>query len=337
MTLLEKKFKTRLKRIESMRKHTTFMVGGPAKYFLEVRSSKELVEAARLAKKDGLNYVIIGMGSNLLVNDKGFDGLIVKMKNEKCKMIRSSKLWRFGRVKVEAGMKLKDLSQYALRQNLTGIEWAMGVPGTMGGAIVMNAGCFGNEIKDSVVKVRYFDTTENGSTLKIRGTGIKELTNKQCKFGYRNSVFMKHPKWIVLEIELKLKKGSREKIKKNIKECLSHREQSLPFGPSAGSIFKKYIICKKEKLNKKLERILQKEHPEFLKGKYIPAGWLIEEAGLKGRKIGKAQVSKEHANFIINTGNARAEDIVILIALVKERIRNEFGVQLREEVIYLGF
>jgi len=324
MLELEKQFAKRILKDEMMKNHTTFKIGGPAKYFLEINSGEELIEVIKLINKDGLNYIIIGNGSNLLVSDAGFDGVVIRILDIECQISSDNKL------KVGAGLKLGVLSQFAFNQGLTGLEWAIGVPGTVGGAIVMNAGCFGQEMKDSVVSVDIFSNNPED--------GIKELTNEQCGFKYRESIFKEHPEWIILGAELKLDNGEQKKIKNKMNEFLGLRNEKLPLDkPSAGSIFKKYKIFEGEKLNEKLERILQKEHPEFLNGKYIPAGWLISEAGLGGKKIGGALVSEKHTNFIINTQNAKAEDVIILIALIKEKIRNEFGIQLQEEVIYLGF
>ncbi|MBU4512927.1 FAD-binding protein [Patescibacteria group bacterium] len=346
MNSLEKKFKTRLKKNELMKNHTTFRIGGPAKYFLEAKSGEELVEAVGLAKDDGLDYAVIGKGSNILVSDQGYNGLIIKMSNVGHRKLDDARLL------VDAGLDLKKLSQFAMENGLTGVEWAMDVPGTVGGAITMNAGCFGQEMKDYVTKVKYLNSraldikkSQNSNISNIAQINsnnkfnklIKGINNKQCKFGYRESIFKQHPEWIILEAELKLKKGDKKDIKQKIKEQLSQRSQKIPGKPSAGSIFKKYEILKGEKLNEKLERILQKEHPEFIKNNYIPAGWLIEEAGLKGKIVGGAQISEKHANFIVNLGKATAEQIVILIAIIKQKVRNELGIQLQEEVMYLGF
>lgn len=338
---LEESFKNKLRKNEVMASHTTFKIGGPAKYFLEVESSEELVEAVKIAKSENLEYALIGGGSNLLVSDSGFKGLVIKMKNDKCQVIND-------KLVAGAGSSLKRLLNLAGENELSGLEWVAGVPGTVGGAVVMNAGCFGGEMKDVVVKVKYLDShacgSDNGDTQILSNKDpnnsnnwIKELSNKQCQFSYRESVFQKHPEWIVLEAELKLEKGKKEEIKNKTQEYLARRSKNIPSEPSAGSIFKKHEIKPEEKLQDRLVKTLEKEHPEFLQGNYIPAGWLIEEAGLKGRVIGKARVSLKHANFIINLGGATAENVMILIAIIKEKIRNEFGIQLQEEVQYLGF
>lgn len=319
MSSLKEKFGAKLKINEIMSGHTTFKIGGPAKYFLAVESSEKLVQAIKTAKSENLKYAIIGSGSNLLVSDLGFDGLVIKMLDVRCKISDGR------HILAGSGLSLGQLSKTAGDNELMGLEWARGMPGTVGGAIVMNAGCFGWETKDNVAKVKYFD-----------GVGVKELDNIDCQFGYRDSIFQKHPEWIVLEADLKLEKGDKEEIKKKTQEYLNKRNEHLPQEPSAGSIFKKYKISKDEKLRDELVKIIEKERPEFLQGDYIPSGWLIEQAGLKGKTIGRAQVSEKHANFIVNLGGATAENVIMLIAVIKEKIRNEFGINLQEEVMYLG-
>lgn len=342
MNLLEKKFGSRLKKKVSLKEYTSFKIGGAAKYFLEVMMVEELVSAVKLARKEKLDYVILGGGSNVLMSDKGFGGVVLRMLDVRCEMLDDKT------IAAGSGLSLVKLSEFALENSLTGLEWALGIPGTVGGAVVMNAGCFGREMKDVVHRVKYFDShvrdfgsaspqIASNASSNNSNIGIKELTRKQCKFGYRESVFKYHPEWIVLEAELKLKKGKQEKIKKEIKELLDRRNEKMPREPSAGSVFKKYEIRRGEKLNPQLEKVLKKEHPEFLRGRYIPAGWLIEELGLKGKRIGGAMISEKHANFIVNTGKARAEQVIMLISLIKQKVRNNFGIQLQEEIIYLGF
>jgi len=320
MNSLEKKFGKRLKKGVSLAKYTSFRIGGKAEYFLAVKTGEELMEAVGFAKKDGIDYVLLGGGSNVLVNDAGVSGLVIKLSITSYEVSKKN-------ITARAGLTLRELSKLASENSLTGLEWANGVPGTVGGACVMNAGCFGREMKDFLVKVKYFD-----------GKNIKELAKRQCRFGYRESIFKENPEWIVLEAEFKLKKGDKKKIIKQVKDYLDMRNERLPLDyPSAGSVFKKYEIKKAEKLNLYLEKIIKKEHPEFLAGHYIPAGWLIEELDLCGKKIGGAMVSVKHGNFIVNIGKAKAEEVIMLISMIKQKVRNHFGIQLAEEVIYLGF
>ena len=317
---LEKAFVHKLRRDEPLCRHTTFKIGGPARYFLEIESIDELIRAIGMARSEGLDYAVIGGGSNILVSDRGFDGLVVEMAISHCRCSGSN-------MAVGAGLSLKDLSEAAGKNGLVGLEWAAGVPGTLGGAIWGNAGCFGHEIKHSVVRVRYFDAEE-----------VRELNNAECRFGYRESMFKKRPHWIILEAELKLAKGDRKEIERKTRECLDLRDEKLPLEyPSAGSMFKKYEIKPNETLPSRLVEDLKEDHPDFLQEGYIPAGWLIERVGLKGKTAGDAQISEKHSNFVINLGGATADQVMTLITVVKKEVRRKLGMQLREEVVYLGF
>jgi len=303
-----------------MSRHTTFGIGGPARYFLEVQSPVELVEAVRIATEGEFLYAVIGEGSNLLISDEGFGGLIVRMR---IAHLRASGTHLIG----GAGLRLRDLSNVAEEHELTGLEWAAGVPGTVGGAIRGNAGCFGHEIKDSLVNVSCFD-----------GEDTRELGTRACAFGYRESVFKRNPHWIVLEAELRLERGDRADITRQTAAYLDLRNQQLPLEcSSAGSIFKKYEIGPGENLCPELVEILRAEHPEFLREGYIPAGWLVEKVGLKGQTVGNAQISEKHGNFILNLGGATARQVAASIATIKEKVRTRFGIGLEEEIGYLGF
>jgi len=275
--------------------HTTFHIGGPAKYFYEAKSTEDIVKAVKTARELDIPYFILGGGSNILVSDRSFEGLVIKIQNTKYK-IQNTKIL------ADAGVKLSKLVDLALKNNLSGLEWAAGIPGTIGGAVRGNAGAFGSSMSDTI------------KLIKILSNGdIKQLSKEEAEFGYRDSIF-KHNKDIILSVELQLKKDDKNEIKKRVKKYLTHRKKTQPIEEySAGCIFKNI----RTKLNK-------------------PAAQLIEEADLKGKQIGGAMVSKKHANFIINTGKAKAEDVVILIGLIKAKIRNKFGIQLQEEIEYIS-
>lgn len=303
----------------SLAPYTTFKIGGEARYFFIAKTSEEIKLAVQIAKELKIPYYIIGNGSNILVSDRGFDGLIIRIMNQELRITNQE-------VFVESGISLGKLVKDFVEEGLSGLEWLIGIPGSLGGAIYGNAGAFGRSIGEAVENVKVF----NADSLEE-----ENLTGKECEFAYRSSLFKKR-KYIILSAVLKLKKGDRAESKKIIKEYIEKRRGKHPAGPSAGSVFKNVLIAENQKAFEKLI----KRHPEAEKFKAtgkIPAGWLIEEYGLLGKKIGGAMISKEHGNFIINTGNASAGDAIMLISLIKQKIRVNFGIQLEEEIQYVGF
>ncbi len=306
----------------SLAGHTTFKIGGPARWFFIAKNTEEIKKAISMAKELNLDSFILGGGSNVLVSDKGFNGLIIKIKNSKFK-IQNSKI-----IYAEAGMNLGKLVEYSVSKGLTGLEWAAGIPGTIGGAICGNTGAFGKSISEVVTEAQVL-VCDKKNNIKV-----KKYNNKDCKFAYRDSIFKRNKNLIIVVAKIQLEKGDKEKSQQMISEYLGQRRESQPLEyPSAGSVFKnlKFEIENLKLLNKypQLKR--------FSKHGMIPAGWLIEECGLAGKKIGSAMVSEKHANFIVNLGKAKAEDVVILISLIKQKIRNKFGIQLQEEIEYIGF
>jgi len=306
----------------SLAGHTTFKIGGPARWFFIAKNTEEIKKAISMAKELNLDSFILGGGSNVLVSDKGFNGLIIKIKNSKFK-IQNSKI-----IYAEAGMNLGKLVEYSVSKGLTGLEWAAGIPGTIGGAICGNTGAFGKSISEVVTEAQVL-VCDKKNNIKV-----KKYNNKDCKFAYRDSILKRNKNLIIVVAKIQLEKGDKEKSQQMISEYLGQRRESQPLEyPSAGSVFKnlKFEIENLKLLNKypQLKR--------FSKHGMIPAGWLIEECGLAGKKIGSAMVSEKHANFIVNLGKAKAEDVVILISLIKQKIRNKFGIQLQEEIEYIGF
>jgi UDP-N-acetylmuramate dehydrogenase len=274
--------------------HTTFKIGGPAKYFFAAQSEKDLVEALKIAKELEIKFFILGGGSNILVSDQGFDGLVIKMNLNNLNIMNNE-------VVAEAGVNLGNLIGQTAKNNLGGLEFLAGVPGTVGGAIYGNAGSPQIDISDFIKKVKVLDKNFN----------IVEINKDQCKFAYRQSRF-KETKEIILSAVFEMKKGDRDQIQEKIKESLKKKKDSQPLEfPSAGSIFKN----PKEK----------------------PAWQLIKEADLPGKKIGGAMISEKHANYIVNTENATAEQVIMLISLIKQKIRTQFNIQLQEEIQLVGF
>jgi UDP-N-acetylmuramate dehydrogenase len=280
----------------SLAKYTTFKIGGRAKYFFIAKNKKDLVLAVKVAKKNKLPFFVLGGGSNILVSDAGYKGLIIK--NE-------TKNFRIKKEKIisESGVPLSRIIEVAIKKGLGGLEEGSGIPGTIGGAVYGNAGW--SKGKWTIGKL-----IEKVEILWPNGK-IEKLGKKWLSFGYRNSRFkkIKINKPIILEIVLRLKKKKVKDLKKKQQEILNIKKRKFPHGLSAGSIFK---------------------NP---KGFF--AGKMIEKCGLKGKKIGGAKISEKHANFIINLGKAREKDVKKLINLIKKQIKNKFRKILEEEIQYL--
>jgi len=295
-----------------LKNHTTFKIGGPAEYFVEATTAEELQEAFVWAKENNKPVLILGGGSNLLVSDQGYAGLVIKLKFDKLEFIDT-------KVTVGSGVKLAYLLVSSLEHNLTGMEFAAGIPGTVGGAIRGNAGTFGLGMSDVTKKIIYLD--ENNQ--------IQEMYTHQANFAYRHSIFKEKP-WIIIEAELELEHGNTEKSRILVKERLERRQETQPNEPSAGCIFKNIRFEDIDDLE-----ALKNKHVEvdnFAQYKKIPAAYLIERVGLKGHTIGGAQVSELHANYIVNKGEATAEQVIMLISFIKQQIRDKYGIQLQEEV-----
>ncbi len=290
---------------------TTFKIGGPADYFVEVSTTEEVAEAIEWAKEHEQKILTIGGGSNLLISDQGFRGLAIKLKLEKLE-------YHDTQVIVGAGVFLAYLLNQSLERGLTGLEFLAGIPGTVGGAIRGNAGTYGLAMSDVVTEITYFDENYKLQTMRL-GDG---------HFTYRHSIF-KEIKAIIVEAKLQLVKGDLEAAKKLVNERLRYRQDTQPKEPSAGCIFKNVEFAQVD-LDKLKDRGIEIE--KFEKNKKIPTAYLIDRAGLKGHTIGGAQVSELHANYIINTGQATAEEVIMLLSFIKQQIRDKYGVQLQEEV-----
>jgi len=301
---------------------TTFKIGGPAKEFVVVKNEDELIEALQYAKENNLKYYIFGGGSNLFFDDKGFNGLIIKTESN-----NSLKLLPENQIESWAGESLGSVVNFARDNNLSGIEDLAGIYGQFGGAIRGNAGAFEIELKDKIVSVRALDISSEKPEIKI-------YDNAQCEFGYRMSIFKKNPHIIVVSATIQLKQGEKEKIGERMKEIVRKRIEKQPTGwvGCAGSFFENPTVSNPEIIARFESDINGK-----MIGSKIPAGWLITEAGLRGKKIGGIEVSEKHANFVINTGGGTAEEIIILTSIIKQKVRTKFGVQLREEVQYVGY
>jgi len=299
-----------------LKKHSTFQIGGPAKYFTIVKNTSQLVESLEWAKQNNLPFFLLGGGSNILFSDKGYEGLIIKIQISDIK-VKGDKVF------CEAGTPLSKILNITAREGLSGLEWTAGIPGTIGGAIFGNAGAFGLGIKNILESVK---------VLNLKSFQIEDFKSEDCQFSYRSSIFKKRKNYVILKVELKLQRRAKEDIHKRIEENFLYRRERHPLKyPSVGSIFKNVKLTKENlKLTEKFP-----DFKQFLQKGEIPAAYLIHCCDLKGKKIGGAQISKKHPNFIININNAKAEDVIILISVIKQKVRNQFGIQLEEEIIIM--
>lgn len=282
-------------REEPMRLHTTFRIGGPAQFFVIPRTQEEAAAAVRLCRSEGAPYYIIGNGSNLLVSDKGYRGVVIQLFKEFSDINIEGT-----RIRAQAGASLAKIAAEALRAGLAGFEFAAGIPGTLGGACIMNAGAYGGEMKDVLLAV----------TVLTKDGEIREIPREELDMGYRTSRASREG-WIVLGATIELARGDEKEIRAKMEDLKQRRTDKQPLEyPSAGSTFKR---------------------PEG----YF-AGKLIQDAGLKGLRVGDAMVSEKHSGFVVNCGNATAADVDGLIRLVQEKVREDSGITLEPEVRRLG-
>lgn len=280
---------------EPMKKHTTFRLGGPADYFLSPSDVNQIPEIIHICRKEGIPWFVLGNGSNLLVSDQGYRGVVIQIyKNMNQITVEGTRIY------AQAGALLSAVSKKAMEAGLTGMEFASGIPGTLGGAAVMNAGAYGGEMKDILVSVTVL--TDEGEQ--------KVLKAEELSLGYRTSI-IKERGYIVLDVVLQLQAGDQDAIRNRMEELKVQRVTKQPLEyPSAGSTFKR---------------------PEG----YF-AGKLVQDAGLRGYRVGGAQVSEKHCGFVINTGDATASDVVRLIRNVQDIVWNKFEVRMEPEVKFLG-
>lgn len=280
---------------EEMKNHTTFRIGGPADIFVSVKSAEEIIRILEASNESKTPCMVMGNGSNMLVSDKGIRGVVIHVGSNMsgCRIDGET-------VYAEAGILMSALAKKILEAELTGFEFAAGIPGTLGGGIYMNAGAYGGELKDIIDEVTYID--ENNE--------IKTSKNDELEFGYRHSIF-ETGKYVILSCTMKLKKGNFEEIKAQMADYTKRRNDKQPVSmPSAGSTFKR---------------------PEG----YF-AGKLIQDCGLMGYSIGGAQVSEKHAGFVVNKGGATADNVLKLIEHIQKTVMDKFGVWLEPEVRLIG-
>lgn len=306
-----------LKRNVSLAPLTTFHIGGKADYFVKVTGAIELAEAIEYADLKKLPIFIFSGGSNVLFSDKGFAGMVIQMKDGGIKVL-DDKLF------CGAGVSLLDVVNTACSVGLVGMEKMAGIPGSLGGAVRGNAGAFGTEMGKIVTSVKAY-TKDTGM--------LREYNREMCGFGYRMSIFKKDSNLVIISAEIKLVSGDKDLLMKIANETIAIRESKHPQeARCAGSFFMNPIV-KDEKLFAEFEKDTGVESRD----KKLPAGWLIDHVGLRGKRIGGAMVSAKHPNYLVNVDNATAEDVLMLASLIKTRVRDELGVKLQEEVQCVGF
>ncbi len=310
-----------------LNQYTTYHLGGKAKYFAVIEDEETLMESLTWAKDNNLDIFILGGGSNILVSDNGFDGLVLKLNNTKKEIekINDEYVCTFG-----AGLPWSVTLNFLLEHKLTSLLDLTGIPGSTGGGVRGNAGIINKELADGILEVKAIDFSD--LSLPV----IKTFTKEECLFGYRDSIF-KHNQIIIWEVKFvdQQQDMSEEDIKSKVSEILTKRQNGQPYMyPSAGCVFKN------PNLNKFSEEITQKHNLVIVQNhdhQEVPAGFLIEQCGLKGYQIGGAQVSEKHANFLINKENAKSIDIYELICHVKHAVKNNFQIDLEEEIQLVGF
>lgn len=284
-----------VRRQEPMSLHTTFRIGGPADLFVMPGSIQAVADSIRICKETQTPYAVIGNGSNLLVSDAGYRGVIIQIGRNLNQITGNGE-----EIRAQAGAMLSVIAKTALSESLAGFEFASGIPGTLGGAVVMNAGAYGGEMKDVLTEV----------TVLTREGEIRTIPAEKLELGYRTSLAAKNG-WIILEAVLRFQKGDAEAIRSRMEELKVQRVTKQPLDlPSAGSTFKR---------------------PEG----YF-AGKLIMDAGLRGFTVGGAQISEKHCGFVVNKGGATAEDVRNLICAVQKKVQEDAGVKLEPEVKFLG-
>jgi UDP-N-acetylmuramate dehydrogenase len=295
-------------------RHTRFGIGGPADLYAETESVEAFIAATQAARESGLPTMVIGGGTNLIVSDEGFRGIVLRYRAE-------ALLAANGRVVAQAGAVLQDLVDFTIERGLKGLETLSGIPGSVGAAVYGNAGAYGHSISERVVKVQFFD-----------GQSVRVFGNEECEFRYRESIFKRRKEWIIFSTQLLLDEADAGELRKVADDILKVRNEKFPVTMKcAGSIFKNLLL-------RELPPAVQAEVPEKVvrEGK-IPAAWFLEQVGAKGMSRGEIRVADYHANLIYNIGSGTAADLRAVIDELKARVRARFGIEIEEEVQYVGW
>ena len=295
-------------------RYTRFGIGGPADLYAETESVEAFIEATEAARASGIPTMTIGGGTNLIVSDAGFRGIVLRYR-------AAGLVAAHGRVVAQAGAVLQDLVDFTIDHSLRGLETLAGIPGSVGAAVYGNAGAYGHSISERVVRVQFFD-----------GAGVQVIGNEECEFRYRESIFKRHKEWIIFSTELLLDEADSAQLRKTADDILKVRNEKFPVTMKcAGSIFKNLLL-------RELPEKVAAEVPEKVvrEGK-IPAAWFLEQVGAKGLERGDIRVAEYHANLIYNSGAGTAAQLRGVIDELKARVRARFGIEIEEEVQYVGY
>lgn len=295
-------------------RYTRFGIGGPADVFAETREVEAFIAAIEIARTSGLDFEVIGGGTNLIVADEGYRGVVLRF--------IADRLMSAGRhIVSDAGVVLQDLVDFAIGRGLKGLETLSGIPGWVGAAVYGNAGAYGHSISERVHKVRFLD-----------GGAVRVFDNQQCEFQYRESIFKDHKEWIIFSTELILDPADSAALRQRADEILKVRNEKFP--PTmkcAGSIFKNFLLADLP------VEVAEQVPPSAIREGKVPAAYFLEQVGAKGMKQGDIHVASYHANLVYNTGAGLARDLRYLIGELKIRVRDRFGIEVEEEVQYVGF
>ncbi len=294
-------------------RYTRFGIGGPADLYAETGSAEAFIAALAVARSSGIPTMVIGGGTNLIVSDGGYRGIVLRYTGER--LLASN-----GRVSADAGASLQDLVDFAIDRGLAGLETLSGIPGSVGAAIYGNAGAYGHSISERVLRVRFFD-----------GAALRMFENEECQFHYRESIFKQRKDWMILSVELRLDPADAAALRSAADQILKVRNEKFPVTMKcAGSIFKNLLL-----LELPAGVAAQVPAAAVREGK-VPAAWFLDQVGAKGMTRGEIHVATYHANLIYNAGAGTAADLCALIAELKARVRERFGIELEEEVQYVG-
>jgi UDP-N-acetylmuramate dehydrogenase len=294
-------------------RYTRFGIGGPADLYAETGSAEAFIAALGVARSSGIPTMVIGGGTNLIVSDSGYRGIVLRYRGDRL-------LAANGRISADGGASLQDLVDFAIGRGLAGLETLSGIPGSVGAAIYGNAGAYGHSISERVLKVRFFD-----------GAALRVFDKDECQFHYRESIFKQRKDWMILSVELRLDPADAAALRSTADEILKVRNEKFPVTMKcAGSIFKNLLLLE-------LPAAVAAQVPAAAvrEGK-VPAAWFLDQVGAKGMTRGEIHVATYHANLIYNAGAGTAADLCALIAELKARVGERFGIDLEEEVQYVG-
>lgn len=304
----------RVTRDEPLSRHARFGIGGPADVFVQTRCDEAFAAALRLSADSGLPFVVIGGGSNLIIADAGFRGVVLQL--------AANRIERQGAVvTAQGGAVLQDLVDYCNAAGLRGLETMTGIPGWVGAAVYGNAGAYGRSIAESVAKVRF-----------LNGAGVREFSRAECRFHYRESIFKRRKAWIVSSCELRLTPADPAELRETSDKILKIRNEKYPPDMKcAGSIFKNFLY---DELPAAVGAAVP---PGVVREGKVPSAYFLEQVGAKGLRVGDIQVASYHANLIYNDGHGTSADVVRVIRELQSRVRERFGIEVEEEVQYVGY